>query len=304
MSEENSGNETFMPSSIPAISERARVNLRRNLPKPIRDFVGRIAKSVYNYVIPILLLDRTPIVIYYMGKAGSKSVAHSLSSYGLRPVFHMYKIDPDQGSYATPGKIQPGRRIYKDFFVEKGLLKNYVKGKKDAKYITPIREPIARNISGFFHNFYNITGEEYTPDKYTIEELIDMFTEKGKHDFPLNWFDDNVKKVLDIDVYDYDFNKEKGWVTIKEDNVELLIFKIETDDTQIEKALIDFLGLDSDFELSRRNVGEEKDYGEDYKKFKEEYKPSGSYMDKMYNSKYARHFYTENEIEDFKERWS
>jgi len=107
-----------------------------------------------------------------------------------------------------------------------------------------------------------------------------------------------------MDVYKYEFPKKKGYQTIKEGQYKLLILKLEIPDERMEKAIIDFLNLDDGFKLQKSNVGKKKEYAELYQKFKENVELPQSYIDKMLNSKYTKHFYTEEEIEEARERWS
>jgi len=56
--------------------------------------------------------------------------------------------------------------------------------------------------------------------------------------------------------------------------------------------------------LIRHNVGENKPYKRIYKKILETLTVPERLLDKIYNSKYAQHFYTDDEIASFKNRWS
>ena len=56
-------------------------------------------------------------------------------------------------------------------------------------------------------------------------------------------------------------------------------------------------------ELVSSNVGTDKWYSEMYKRFKRNFKPTEEYLNIMYDSKYIKHFYTDKEIESFKNKW-
>jgi len=85
------------------------------------------------------------------------------------------------------------------------------------------------------------------------------------------------------------FRKNRDCLRINEDNVDLLILKLETSDSVKENAIADFLGL-KEFKLVRTNVGENKNYRVMYKEFKQNLKLPLSYIEKMCISKYFNHF--------------
>lgn len=244
----------------------------------------------------------TPIIIYQMGKVGSSSVSKSLELHGIDLVFHIHRMNPDniekvRQEYLDNDERPPDERI------GKGLYSNVVTNRKKAKFITLVREPISRNTSAFFQNFKRFTGvDEYDHADFAIEELVNIFIERYRHPVPLTWFDVEVKQTLGIDVYEYPFPKEKGYLSIKRGNFELLILKLEVDDSIKEKAIAEFLDAE-DFRLIRANVGQDKDYARTYKDFLRTIRLPESYVEIMCNSEYTRHFYSDVEIESVRSKW-
>jgi hypothetical protein len=175
--------------------------------------------------------------------------------------------------------------------------------KKQVKIISLTREPIGRNVAAFFQNFERETGKKYEQSNFTPQELGDIFINFFPHSIPLNWFDNNFKPFLGIDVYEYPFPKEQGYLKINKDNMDLLILKLETSDSVKEKAIAEFLGL-KEFKLVRTNVGEDKNYRDMYKEFKQNLKLPLSYVEEMCSSKYFNHFYKEEEIRKVYSRWT
>jgi hypothetical protein len=66
-------------------------------------------------------------------------------------------------------------------------------------------------------------------------------------------------------------------------------------------AMQAFLGLPA-FELQRRNVAAGKRYASLYRRFVESVELPAEYVDRLYGSRVARHFYTERELESFRNR--
>lgn len=122
------------------------------------------------------------------------------------------------------------------------------------------------------------------------------------HNLPLFWFDDNIKKYFDIDVFSKPF-PDSGHIVISNNNTEMLTFRIELHDSEKELLLREFTNLPS-LSLSNTNIGSSKDYSKKYKEFKNLAVLPDSYIRKMRESKYFRHFYSENEITQICDKWT
>lgn len=70
-----------------------------------------------------------------------------------------------------------------------------------------------------------------------------------------------------------------------------------------EAAIREFLGLES-FALVNANIGREKPYYDLYAEFERTVTLPSSYLARMFGSTFARHFYTDEEIDGFKRRWT
>ena len=111
-----------------------------------------------------------------------------------------------------------------------------------------------------------------------------------------------IRATFGIDVFACPFDRENGYGIYERDGHRLLILQFEKLQ-QLAGAIRDFLGL-PEFELARENVGESKAYGPVYKRFLERVRFDGAFLDQMYNNRFARHFYTDEDIEAFRRRWS
>lgn len=226
-----------------------------------------------------------PIIVYQMGKVGSSSIRHSLELSGVYPVFHTHSIGPsNQGTFVS-------RILYNDIIAQG----------KEAKFISLVREPIGRNISAFFENFKRDTGVSYEKSNFTNQELTELFLKSYDHSIPLKWFDNNVKDILGIDVYEYPF-EEKGILIIQNSNFSLLIIKSETDNYIKEKSIANFLDI-NDFKVVNANEGMKKTYSKTYQSFLKDVKLPKSYIEEMCDSRYFRHFYSGDEIKSVMSKW-
>lgn len=247
------------------------------------------------------LTSHIPIVVYQMGKVGSSSVTESLKLACVNHVFHVHRMNPDNIQRVRKEYLDNNQRPL-DEKVGERLYRSIVERRRKAKFITLVREPISRNISAFFQNFMRFTGAEYDDADYTVEELVEIFIRDYKHSVPSTWFDVEMKQTLEIDVYEYQFPKEKGYLSIKKGNFELLILKLEVDDSIKESAIAQFIDKE-DFRLIRSNVAKEKNYFQTYRDFILTLKLPESYVESMCNSEYTRHFYSDAEIESIRSDW-
>ena len=251
---------------------------------------------------------RTPVLVYQMGKVGSTSILRSLRRQGLGPVFRVHVLAAENLHLLYPSHVGPGHPVIRADHQRHGpltrQLHRYVLARhKPVKVITTVREPVARNVSLFFDNLleYHLPPGA-CPDRLTTRELEAIFLRQVKHSVALDWFDLEMKPALGIDVYAHPFPRDSGHLRICQENVDLLLLKIEIDDRLKEGVLADFLGLGS-FELDRSNEAQEKPYAGAYRKFIEHVRLPAWYLEAMSCSKYTRHFYTAGEIEQMQARW-
>jgi hypothetical protein len=185
------------------------------------------------------------------------------------------------------------------------------------KVVTLVRDPVARNVSTFFEHIEMVPstsgrdqtlrsfeyGFELTLNNGDIGPLIDLFFEKCDHDEPLIYFDREFKTIFDIDLFASDFPKTKGYRIYEANAADILLIKLEYLDQVTAEAFKAFLNIDH-LSVPRHNVSSQKDISELYGLFKESIQLPESYLDKMYSSRIAQHFYTEAEISQFRAKWS
>lgn len=206
-------------------------------------------------------------------------------------VFSMHKV-------GTSTVMQSLREI--GLLPERGFAENLDYLVPLSKYkgvVTPVRDPIARNISFFFERFGNdILAIDA---KFSVKGLLKHFFESIEHTYPLTWFQNVYQKTFGIDVYKEKFNKSRGWAIIDE-----RYLLVRTD--KMEKALPDaFESL-----YGKRPPGmhkgmtmESRPYGYIYAQFVGKVKFPEKYVESLYNSRFMKHFFLKSEIERLTRRW-
>lgn len=213
------------------------------------------------------------VPVFYMGKAGSSTVKHTCEAIG---------IDMPRCYDGLPPA---------DY--------NQV--------ISLVRDPIARNISAFFAPSVNpLHGRlqayaEYDPR--LLREFLEVFPEE-QHEWPLVWFDEIFKPATGIDVYATPFPKQKGYGIYEGAEYRALVIRTEDLSKKLAKALVEFLDLPDDAAIAVEHRAHGQYYTGLYTDFLAKVTIPESYIERMYGSKYANHFYSKAALKHFAERWA
>ena len=135
------------------------------------------------------------------------------------------------------------------------------------------------------------------------QQLLNVFLEKFAHNQPLEWFNGEIKDVFGPDVFDHPFKKQRGYQIIRSGNIDLLLLKLEQLNACYQQAFQEFLGVDIP-ELKNTHVTELDPAKPMYADFVKNTSFPEHYLDRMYSSDFAQHFYSEDEISVFRDKWS
>lgn len=223
----------------------------------------------------------TPVFLYQMGKVASTALERSLRKAYNGSIFRteiLYEKHPNKSIRFLLQKLKENETV---------------------KIVSPIREPIGRNVASFFQNLEAKLGKSVSE----IDKDFDLqshFINTHAHQVPIEWFDVNIKKHFAIDVFQYSFSGDHAH--IKKEGIEILIFKFDLPDERKVELLSNFLDIPA-FNMIKANVGSQKSYAQSYKEFKEKALPK-TYVNRMLKSKYAQHFFTGLERDTFKKKWT
>ena len=235
-----------------------------------------------------------PVLVYQMGKVGSMSIVDSLKTDYPGVVMHKHVMRTD------------------DWFDQYVL--EWVRAGRHLKIISPVRDPIGRNVSAFFHFIDGRLRHAADKSALPVADLVDLFIRNPDpneppdnkmimdHSMPLGWFDENIYKHFGIDVYATPF-PDRGYDRYTAGNIDLLVLRIDVADDVKEQIIGEFLGMPS-FKLMNTNIGSLKKYASKYKEFTENAVLPDDYVSEMCQSKYIRHFYREDEIKRIKQKWT
>jgi hypothetical protein len=240
-------------------------------------------------------------VLYQMGKVGSTAIQHILSTKGIW-VLHIHSLNRDVLLKNKRMWEESGRPIPPN--VVHGLeLESVLHQIQDhIKVITLVRDPIARDVSVFFQNSFLIRPWEREFKDGDLEGARDAFLQRANSNFTLNWFDAEMKRFLDIDVYASEFNLSSGHHFYESGSVKVLLLKHEAEDATKLDALRQFFGMNF-MRIPKANVTAHKDYGDFYQEFLSWVSMPEDYVKNIYQSKFAKHFYSDLELKRLTDRW-
>lgn len=217
----------------------------------------------------------TNVAVHTMGRVGSQNMVRLLQLFGVgdRNIIHAHRLQ------------EPTREYEQDYSSRTLILLDRI---EKWKCVTLVREPVARNLSAWFLNYY---GE----GKGDLEL---RFQTEYPHMVPLDYFHVEIEPFWDVEIIDLPFDKERGWQIY--DN-RVLALRLENFNTGAMAALEAFLGMERPH-IKRDDLLAEG-IRPDYHRLRMGGWLPQEYLDIMYSSSYAQTFYTEAEIEHFKEKW-
>ena len=190
-----------------------------------------------------------------MGKVGSSTIVATLKAIpSPLPVFHIHLLAEetiarneqfyfaDNRSYLLPSGWPNTAHLFQSHFFRRQLQLKRPRW----KVITLVREPVVRNISGFFESVEYLIPDFYgrlEKGQLSLDELSHSFIHDYKfHDIPLHWFDIELKAALGIDVFASSFPIDKGFAMYESVKADLLLLRLESLSDCYDEAFRQFFG--------------------------------------------------------------
>ncbi len=255
-----------------------------------------------------LYLSRTAILVYQMGKVGSTTVYHSLKNQlFLTPAFHVHCLGDRDLQEHEQAYLSKGENPNDFTYLRHG---KFLRKKLDEpsniqwKIITLVRDPIARDISMFFQQIHR-----NFPNGLETEEIVNLlqkhfasFEESQERD--RNWFKREIKHNFKINIYDFDFDKQKGYSIIKKENTAVLIIRLESLNDCFNLAIKELINGKKSWYLTPKNIGANKQYNAQYLEVVRQIKIPRDICQKIYSSQHIQHFYTKEMIKKMSDKWA
>ncbi|WP_298311591.1 putative capsular polysaccharide synthesis family protein [uncultured Aquimarina sp.] len=275
---------------------------KTNLIKPFIKYYIKDRLHLLNQTKQLQRSEEIPVLIFTMAKVGSSSVYHSLRKQSNIPCFHIHNLSIEEELQAKAlckeKGVYPGSRTPVDL-----INREIIKKKRSYKIISLFRNPIERNISAFFEAFQIHTGVSAESYKGSLLDLEKVYHEKLSHYYPILWYEKQFRQSTNINVYDTSFDKNKGYVTVNENDIKLLLINSKVDDIVKEKVIKDFCGIEN-FKLKNVNITGKSKASSLYTDFKNYIRFSEDYLSSLLNTEYMNHFFSEEEKNLLFNKWS
>jgi len=245
------------------------------------------------YVKNISIRKNKITLVYSRGKTGTTTVYNSLLNHCSK-IFQIHTLNKKIIDERLR-KLKELKSPYPSSIIGSKYLSSRIGSFDSVNIITVVRDPISIEISSYFQNKVKFDFSFKSQD-----ELINYLRNRNFEDG--TWFDNEIKEVIGIDVFNKEFDKKTGYSVIENDNIRVLVLKLERINDVGESALSEFTS--KKIHLVKSNVAKEKKYVDEYLATKKNFTVPKEILDYVYNSKYVRHFYTDKEIEKFKVKWS
>ena len=119
------------------------------------------------------------------------------------------------------------------------------------------------------------------------------------------WWREQIEQVFGLDFLSLDFDRDRGWQIYDFGQVRFLVIRLENFNS-LPEALSTYYDLPVQrIHVIDSNIGEAKgEHGERYRRFRNTVKIPDNLLDMAYSSRFAKHFYSDAELEKFRARWS
>jgi glycosyltransferase involved in cell wall biosynthesis len=303
--------QRIIKSLINSVEFEELLNKDQIIPFPTTDYSYQYqSNKTYSRVIPFNEFfvpgDRI-INILQVGKVASTSIAKALLSLKYNndqfyPVYHTHTINP----YYFPKGLSSNNSSINHLSSTVSQIYNKHKNNFNWSFITLVRDPISIAISLIFEDMSNNADSNYynNNEYLNIEEIRDQVL-KLLFNYILPYWDVNYRNSNILDVYAYQFPKEKGWSIVKNGNIEVLIMTYEKVNVVFTDAIKNFLGI-SDVSLPMENITKTKDktIANNYDYIKDNLRFKKGITDQIYSHPFVTHFYNETDILKMQERWT
>ncbi|WP_157411147.1 MULTISPECIES: putative capsular polysaccharide synthesis family protein [Actinoplanes] len=253
-------------------------------------------------------------VVYQMGKVGSSSLYESLRAAGVPNLYKIHYLS-DQG-------IERAQRLYAGFRTEVGVphlaasreLRELRRSRPDVRWtvFTLVREVIARDVSAYVQmvdllNPALVDGPEPDVGRIARGAAAQFLGFDERRNYTCRWFADELGAVFGVDVFDHAFDHARGWQWIRTAGVDLILLRTEDLTRVLSEATTVAVDVPVAPVYASARSPEKLQAAYEvntYRRVLDRVRIPERTCRRVYDAKYARHFYTDQEIDAFTDRWT
>lgn len=254
-------------------------------------------------------MQQQPILVFQMGKVGSSSVVKSLKQTlpdtTIHHIHFLHDLDGIEKAIRESWFNSPAQMAHLDHC--RAIRREIDAGDPGTRWkvITLVRDPVGKAVSAFFYNIdlsKAKRGFRWFRKGKVIRDLVQQFMDTVDFNDGSGWFDDQLKPVFGVDVFNEPFPAEQGYHIYETANADVLLLKLEHLNRCAGESFDRFLGLEN-FTLANTNKAEDTSYAAIYGAFKDKLNLSPERLDEIYGARLPRQFYSEQEIQGFRGKW-
>jgi hypothetical protein len=247
-----------------------------------------------------------PVVVYSHPKTASRAIEAAIKEVPGAVPFHVHVLQPRHFTWRD-FRVEPpnDRGIAPDGQPAQWAVRSeIVESERSLNLISMVRDPVAVSVSWFFFGLQRWFGCQQKPDPadFEFDELCGYFHDRFAHDGMLNWFEDEWNVTTGVDVYSVPFDRGRGWHVYRRAKVKALVLSAHLSDEAKAEALVGFVDQPVPV-VPRVNEGRDRSSPEIYGRLQESIRDNSSLVDRLLGSQYTRHFFSEEQIEGFRNRW-
>lgn len=273
------------------------------------EFARYFEKTILNYqrkkIRKIFKKHNEILLIYSIGKVGSSTLYNSFikAKHIFSPVFHIHSLNPkrleEQKEYYRNSvrKSVPFHLLQSTVITEE--LSNY-QGR--LKVFTLIREPIGRELSSVYQDSFNFTKTKEISKSLIIKIVNEKFASLIEILPEHEWFERELKTVLGINIYEFDFNVEQGYLIFKNKKLDFVLVRLENLNESYSEWMNQLFIEGDKIKLITVNESKDKFYDDNYQLIKKDVVITNKDFNKIINSDFIQKFYPDF-IHEIKNKW-
>jgi hypothetical protein len=254
-------------------------------------------------------------VVYQMGKVGSSSAYESWRRAGIPDLHKVH--------YLSQEGLDRARRLYAGFHGRVGVpherSSSELRRMLDAppgpvrwKVLTLVREPIARDVSAYVQMVDLLSPQLVAggaPDIARIARgaAAQFLAFDERRSYTCQWFADELQAAFGLDVLARPFDHERGWVHLRCGAVEVAVVRLEDLTRVFGEVSLALTGVRVPLVYASARSADKLQVAYEegpYRQIVERVRIAEEACRRVYASRYARHFYTDDEIDGFIDKWS
>lgn len=256
------------------------------------------------------ILRKGSVFVYQPGKTASNSFYSSLKKCNVPTVSTHTVGNHDYLNYQKLWDFDESQSRFYEGMLE--VVFRFVSNKtmlfkKDKlTIVTGVRDPLAIYISMVFQALHLLIKERYEYSILSKEKFLDCFLNIlhvyiNKNYFE-RWMAEELEYFSGINLAEASLDKKATHFVLENEKFRVLIYKYEYL-SDLQEEVCSFFGL-KNFKLSSENKAQNKWYNSLYAEIIDELKFDSVFLDTIYQQKYVKAIYSDEEITLFRNRWA